>query len=96
MYIHEAKKIKRTETHAGSRMQFVIRFLPPLSFYSIGHNHVKAMLFLISAMARAGFRPLGHVREQLRIVWQRYKLMLLLSASWRSAFFSSRESAIQR
>jgi ADP-heptose:LPS heptosyltransferase len=54
------------------------------------------MLFLISAIAKAGFRPFGHVREQLRMVWHRYKLMLLLSASWRSALFSSRESAIQR
>jgi len=54
------------------------------------------MLFLSSAIARAGFKPLGHVLEQLRMVWQRYKLMLLFKASWRSAFFSSRESAIQR
>lgn len=30
----------------------------------------NAMLFLISAMARAGFNPLGHVLEQLRMVWQ--------------------------
>jgi hypothetical protein len=59
-------------------------------------RYVNAMLFLISAIASAGFKPLGHVLEQLRIVWQRYKLMLLLRASWRSAFFSSRESAIQR
>jgi ADP-heptose:LPS heptosyltransferase len=54
------------------------------------------MLFLISAIAKAGFRPFGHVREQLRMVWHRYKLMLLFSASWRSALFSSRESAIHR
>jgi hypothetical protein len=54
------------------------------------------MLFLISAIASAGFSPLGHVLEQLRMVWHRYKLMLLLSASWRSDFLSSRESAIQR
>jgi hypothetical protein len=54
------------------------------------------MPFLISAIASAGFSPLGHVLEQLRIVWHRYRLMLLLSASWRSAFLSSRESAIQR
>jgi ADP-heptose:LPS heptosyltransferase len=58
--------------------------------------YVKAMLFLISAIASAGFSPLGHVLEQLRMVWHRYKLMLLLRASWRSAIFSSRESAIQR
>lgn len=54
------------------------------------------MLFLISAIASAGFKPLGHVLEQFRMVWHRYKLMLLLSASCRSAVFSSRESAIQR
>jgi hypothetical protein len=54
------------------------------------------MLFLISAMANAGFRPLGHVLEQFRMVWQRYRLMLLLRASWRWAVRSSRESAIQR
>lgn len=44
-------------------------------------DHVKAMLFLISAIAKAGFNPFGHVREQLRIVWQRYKLIVLFSAS---------------
>lgn len=56
----------------------------------------KAIPFLISAMASAGFNPLGHVLEQLRMVWHRYKLMELLSASCRSAVFSSRESAIHR
>jgi len=54
------------------------------------------MLFLISAMASAGFSPLGQVLLQLRMVWQRYRLMLLLSASLRSAVRSSRLSAIQR
>ena len=57
---------------------------------------MKAMLFLISAMARAGLRPLGQVLLQLRIVWQRYKLMLLLRPSMRWAVLWSRESAIQR
>lgn len=57
---------------------------------------VKAMLFLISAMAKAGFKPLGQVLEQFRMVWHRYKLMLLLSASLRCAVFSSRESLIHR
>lgn len=56
----------------------------------------KVMLFLISAMANAGFKPLGHVLLQLRMVWHRYKLMLLLRASLRWAVRSSRESAIQR
>jgi hypothetical protein len=54
------------------------------------------MLFLISAIANAGFNPFGHVLEQFKIVWHRYRLMLLLRASCRSAFLSSRESAIQR
>lgn len=54
------------------------------------------MLFLISAIAFAGFRPFGHVREQFRIVWHLYKLMLLSKASFLSAFRSSRESASQR
>lgn len=31
----------------------------------------NAMTFLISAIALPGFNPLGHVREQLRMVWQR-------------------------
>lgn len=54
------------------------------------------MLFLISAIANAGLRPLGHVRLQFKMVWHRYKLMLLFRASLRWAVFSSRESAIQR
>jgi hypothetical protein len=29
------------------------------------------IIFLISAMALAGFNPFGHVFEQFRIVWQR-------------------------
>lgn len=47
-------------------------------------------------MARPGFKPLGQVRVQLRIVWQRYRLMELLRAALRSALRSSRESASQR
>ena len=54
------------------------------------------MDFLSSAMARAGLRPLGHVLEQFKMVWQRYRDMELLRASWRVAVLSSRESAIQR
>lgn len=54
------------------------------------------MVFLISAMAFAGFKPLGQVREQLRMVWQRYRLMLLSSAALRCSVCSSRESTIQR
>lgn len=54
------------------------------------------MLFLISAIASAGFNPFGQVLLQFKMVWHRYKLMLLLRASFRCAVFSSRESAIQR
>lgn len=43
-----------------------------------------------------GFNPFGHVREQFRMVWHRYRLMLLSSISLRSAVRSSRESASQR
>jgi hypothetical protein len=90
--------IRRNRNECASQAHNAIHPPPtlihPLAYHS--SFHVKAMLFLISAMANAGFNPLGHVREQLRIVWHRYKLMLLLSASWRSARFSSRESAIQR
>jgi len=55
--------------------------------------YAKAMLFLISAIALPGLRPLGQVLEQFKIVWHRYKLMLLFSASFLSAVRSSRESA---
>lgn len=44
-------------------------------------------------MALAGLRPLGHVLLQLRMVWQRYKLMLLFNAALRSSLCRSRESA---
>jgi len=53
----------------------------------------NAILFLISAIALAGFSPFGHVLEQFRIVWHRYKLMLFSKASFRSALRSSRLSA---
>jgi hypothetical protein len=44
-------------------------------------------------MARPGFKPFGHVLEQLRMVWQRYTDIELSRAALRSDFFSSRESA---
>ena len=47
-------------------------------------------------MARPGFRPLGHVRVQFRIVWHRYRLMELSRVALRSSLCSSRESIIQR
>ena len=63
---------------------------------AVDMSYAKAMLFLISAIASAGFKPFGHVLLQFKMVWHRYKLMLLLRASFRWAVFSSRESAIQR
>ena len=68
----------------------------PFTPWEYSLNYAKAIFFLISAIAKAGFSPFGQVLEQFKIVWHRYKLMPLLSASRRSAFFSSRESAIQR
>lgn len=63
------------------------------SFFSFSYT---AISFLISAMARPGFRPFGQVRVQLRMVWQRYRLIELSRASFLSAFFSSRESINHR
>lgn len=47
-------------------------------------------------MARPGFRPLGQVRVQLRMVWHRYRLIELSRAALRWDVFSSRESINQR
>lgn len=66
----------------------------PFSFF-LSFSYT-AISFLISAMARPGFRPLGQVRVQLRMVWQRYRLIELSRASFLSAFFSSRESINHR
>lgn len=66
------------------------------SLHFLYHGYGAASSFLICAMANAGFNPFGQVREQLRMVWQRYTLMLLSSSALRSAFFSSRESASHR
>jgi hypothetical protein len=41
---------------------------PPNPHYQNRNAQVKAMLFLISAIAKAGFRPFGHVLLQFRIV----------------------------
>ena len=56
----------------------------------------NAITFLISAIAFPGFNPFGQVREQLRMVWHRYKLIELSSIAFRSSFRSSRLSASQR
>lgn len=55
-----------------------------------------AICFLISAIAKPGFNPLGQARVQLRMVWQRYRLIEFSSADFRSALRSSRESTSQR
>ena len=60
------------------------------------HQLPNAISFLISWIALAGFKPLGQVLEQLRMVWHRYRLMLLSSISFLSAWRSSRESLSQR
>lgn len=56
----------------------------------------RAICFLISAIALPGFRPLGQARVQLRMVWQRYRLMLFSRFVLRCSLRSSRESASQR
>jgi hypothetical protein len=56
----------------------------------------SSISFLISAIALAGLRLLGHVSVQFMIVWQRYSLNGSSNASSRSPVCSSRESAIQR
>jgi len=55
--------------------------------------YANAIAFFVSAIARAGFNPFGHVLEQFKIVWHRYRLILLFNASFLSACFSSLESA---
>lgn len=67
--------------------------LPPLT---LDRYEPKAISFLISAIAFPGLRPLGQARVQLRIVWQRYRLIEFSSLVLRSALRSSRESASQR
>src|SRR3546814_5953373 len=52
----------------------------------------STIIFLVSAIAFAGFRPFGQVFVQFMIVWQRYSLNGSSSASRRSPVASSRES----
>lgn len=59
-------------------------------------HYQNAIIFFISAIAFPGFNPLGQVRAQFIIVWQRYRLILLSSIALRSSLCSSRESASQR
>lgn len=66
--------------------------------YSIGagDHFLSCMVFLICAIALAGFRPFGQVFVQFIIVWQRYSLKASSNSSSRSPVASSRLSAIQR
>ena len=56
----------------------------------------SASIFLTSAIAFAGLRPLGQVFAQFMIVWQRYRRNGSSSWSSRSPVISSRLSASQR
>ena len=56
----------------------------------------STIIFLISAIAFAGFKPLGQVLVQFMIVWQRYSLNGSSRSSSRSPVASSRLSMIQR
>ena len=56
----------------------------------------SAIIFLISPMARAGFRSFGQASAQFMIVWQRYRRNASSNSSSRSPVDSSRLSMIQR
>lgn len=64
--------------------------------YSFARTYEKAITFLISWIAFPGFNPLGQVREQLRIVWHRYRLIELSNIAFLSSLCSSLESANHR
>ncbi len=61
-----------------------------------GQTARSTIIFLISAIAFAGFRPLGQVLVQFMMVWQRYSLNGSSNSSRRSPVASSRLSMIQR
>jgi hypothetical protein len=56
----------------------------------------SAIIFLMSAIAFAGFKSFGQDSAQFMIVWQRYRRNGSSSASSRSPVASSRVSMIQR
>src|SRR5690606_12300606 len=56
----------------------------------------ETISFLVSAIALAGFSPLGQTWAQFMIVWQRYSLKGSSRSSRRFWVASSRLSAIQR
>src|SRR5690625_1732885 len=69
----------------------------------VGHGGLRRLqilrknsICLILAMAVAGARPLGQVRVQLSMVWQRYTLNGSSSSSRRSPVASSRLSGPSR
>lgn len=51
--------------------------------------HSAASSSLILAMASAGLRPFGQVREQLKMVWQRNRLISFWSFSLRCSLYES-------
>ena len=48
-----------------------------------------AISSLMAAIALAGFNPLGHVLEQLKIEWHRYTERLFSILAFRSAPYAS-------
>ena len=60
------------------------------------YSRRSAIIFLISAIALAGFRSFGQACVQFMIVWQRYSRNGSSSSSSRSPVVSSRLSTIQR
>ena len=96
----------------GNAMRCMIRPIRPSRFtgssgpypWASSRNLVSARPYttrstiscLISAIALAGFRPLGQVLAQFMMVWQRYSLNGSSRLSSRSPVASSRLSMIQR
>ena len=68
-----------------------------MSASSVKNYSVRStIIFLISAIALAGFSPLGQVLAQFMMVWQRYSLNGSCNSSRRSPVASSRLSISQR
>src|SRR5579871_3294107 len=60
------------------------------------YDCLSSIIFLTSAMARAGFRSFGQASVQFMMVWHRYSRKGSSSSSSRSPVASSRLSMIQR
>ena len=69
--------------------------LPPKARF-LAQYFLSTSIFLVSAIASAGLRPLGQVWVQFMIVWQRYRRNGSSSSSRRSPVASSRVSTSQR